>query len=92
MQRREKLKSKWARVEAMVGTDKRLALVAKDLVEHFEARQAGNPATPARRMVVCMSRRICVDLYAEIVKLRPEWHGAEAGVDADDEPAPSRSS
>ena len=36
-------------------------------------------------MVVCMSRRICVDLYAEIVKLRPEWHGAEPGADADDE-------
>ena len=85
VQRREKLKSTWARIEAMVGTDRRLALVAKDLVEHFEARQAGNPATPAKGMVVCMSRRICVDLYAEIVKLRPEWHGAEAGAAADDD-------
>ena len=83
--RREKLKSTWARVEAMVGTDRRLALVVKDLVEHFEARQAGNPATPAKGMVVCMSRRICVDLYAEIVKLRPEWHSAEAGAAADDD-------
>ena len=85
VQRREKLKSTWARVEAMVGTDRRLALVAKDLVEHFEARQAGNPATPAKGMVVCMSRRICVGLYAEIVKLRPDWHGAEAGTAADDD-------
>jgi type I restriction enzyme R subunit len=85
-QRREKLKSKWARVEAMVGTDKRLGLIAKDLVEHFEARQAGNPATPAKAMIVCMSRRICVDLYKEIVKLRPEWHGAAgADDDADDD-------
>ena len=84
-QSRDKLKSKWARVEAMVGTERRLELVAKDLVEHFEARQAGNPATPMKGMVVCMSRRICVDLYAEIVKLRPDWHGAEPGADADDE-------
>jgi type I restriction enzyme R subunit len=83
--RREKLKSKWARIEAMVGTDRRLSLVARDLVNHFEARQAGDPATPAKAMVVCMSRRICVDLYAEIVKLRPEWHGAAGGAPADDE-------
>ncbi len=85
VERREMLKSKWAKIEAMVGTDRRLELVAKDLVEHFEARQVGDPATPMKGMVVCMSRRICVDLYAEIVKLRPAWHGAEAGADADDD-------
>ena len=85
VQRREKLKSKWARIEAMVGTERRLELVAKDLVQHFEARQAGSPATPAKAMVVCMSRRICVDLYREIVKLRPEWQAAEAGADASDD-------
>ncbi len=84
-QRREKLKSKWARIEAMVGTERRLELVAKDLVDHFEARQAADPVTPMKGMVVCMSRRICVDLYAEIVKLRPQWHGAQLGADADDE-------
>jgi type I restriction enzyme R subunit len=84
VQRREKLKSRWARIEAMVGTERRLELVAKDLVEHVEARQAGDPATPMKGMVVCMSRRICVDLHAEIVKLRPEWHGAAPGEDADD--------
>ena len=71
VERREKLKSKWARLEAMVGTEKRLALVAADLVEHFE--RAATRRWTARRMVVCMSRRICVDLYDEIVKLRPEW-------------------
>jgi type I restriction enzyme R subunit len=79
VERREKLKSKWAKIEAMVGTDRRLELVAKDLVEHFEARQLGDPATPMKGMVVCMSRRICVDLYAEIVKLRPAWQGASPG-------------
>jgi type I restriction enzyme, R subunit len=82
---KERLKSKWARVEAMVGTDRRLELVAEDLVEHFEARQAGDPATPMKGMVVCMSRRICVDLYAEIVKLRPEWHGPAFDQMADDD-------
>jgi type I restriction enzyme R subunit len=83
--RKERLKSKWARLEAMVGSDKRLRLLAKDLVEHFEARQAGDPATPQKAMVVCMSRRICVELYREIERLRPEWHVAAPGVDADDE-------
>jgi type I restriction enzyme R subunit len=72
---KEKLKSKWARLEAMVGTEKRLRLIAADLVKHVEARQAGDPATPQKAMVVCMSRRICVELYREIVRLRPEWHG-----------------
>ena len=83
--RKERLKSKWARLEAMVGTDKRLRLLAEDLVQHFEARQGGDPATPQKAMVVCMSRRICVELYREIVRLRPEWHGAAPSEDADDE-------
>jgi type I restriction enzyme R subunit len=68
---REKLKSRWSRVEKLVGTDKRIALVAADLVKHFEARDAG---LAGKGMVVAMSRRICVDLYAAIVELRPEWH------------------
>lgn len=71
VQRKEKLKSKWARLEAMVGTPKRTALVARDLVNHFEKRLS---AMDGKAMVVCMSRRICVDLYNEIVKLRPSWH------------------
>ncbi|MFP4106709.1 MAG: type I restriction endonuclease subunit R, partial [Phycisphaerae bacterium] len=68
---KQKLASKWARLEAMVGTDKRLSLVAEDLMKHFEDRLA---AMDGKAMVVAMSRRICVDLYAAIVKLRPEWH------------------
>src|SRR5690606_27113057 len=71
VERKEKLKTKWAQLEAAVGADKRLALVARDLVEHFEARLA---AMDGNAMVVCMSRRICVQLYKEIVKLRPSWH------------------
>ncbi len=70
----EKLKAKWATVEKLVGSDKRLALVAKDLVAHFEDRLA---ALDGKAMVVCMSRRICVALYDEIVKLRPDWHSAD---------------
>ncbi len=68
---REKLKTKWAAVEAVVGTDKRLGIVAADLVKHFEERCS---ALEGKAMIVCMSRRICVDLYAEITKLRPDWH------------------
>jgi type I restriction enzyme R subunit len=67
----ERLKRKWASVEALVGSEKRLALVADDLVKHFEARLA---ALDGKGMIVCMSRRICVALYDAIVKLRPQWH------------------
>jgi len=67
----ERTKQKWSTVEALVGSDKRLALVAADLVQHFEDRVA---ALSGRAMMVCMSRRICVALYDQIIKLRPDWH------------------
>src|ERR1039458_660097 len=67
----ETLKNRWAQLEAMVGTEKRIALVAEDLVKHWEARYA---AMEGNAMVVCMSRRICVELYKAIQKLRPDWH------------------
>ena len=73
----ERLKTRWAQLEAVVGTDRRLELVARDLVEHFELRQ---DAMIGKAMVVAMSRRIAVDLYREITKLRPDWHG---GADAE---------
>ena len=68
--RREKLKTKWAQLEAIVGAEKRVALVARDIVEHFEQRRE---AMDGKAMVVCMSRRICIDLYRELARLRPEW-------------------
>lgn len=68
---RQKLKSKWARLEAIVGNEHRLELIANDIVKHFESR---NEILDGKAMIVCMSRRICVDLYAQIIKLRPEWH------------------
>jgi type I restriction enzyme R subunit len=68
---KESLRRKWAQLEAMVGTDKRIALVAEDLVKHWEARYA---AMEGKAMIVCMSRRICVELYKAIQKLRPDWH------------------
>ena len=72
--RREKLKTKWAQLEAVVGTRRRLALVARDIVDHFEKRLE---AMEGKAMVVCMSRRICVDLRRELVRLRPAWRGDE---------------
>ena len=75
----ERFKKKWSTVEALVGSDKRLALVAKDMVAHFEDRVA---ALDGKAMVVCMSRRICVKLYDEIVKLRPGWHSTDDNVGA----------
>lgn len=67
----EKFKAKWATVEALVGAKKRLTQIAADLVQHLEARLA---ALDGKAMAVCMSRRICVELYNEIVALRPDWH------------------
>jgi type I restriction enzyme R subunit len=67
----EQLKRKWAAVEALVGSPERLELVAQDLVNHFEGRQA---AISGKAMVVVMSRRIAIDLYQAIIKLRPDWH------------------
>jgi type I restriction enzyme R subunit len=72
LERKEKLKTKWAQLEAIVGAEKRLRLVAQDIVEHFERRCE---ALEGKAMIVCMSRRICVELYRQIVKLRPEWAG-----------------
>jgi type I restriction enzyme, R subunit len=71
---KEKLKTKWAALEALVGAEQRIAVVAQDLVSHFERRLE---ALDGKAMVVCMSRRICVDLYTAIIKLRPDWHHAD---------------
>ena len=71
IERREKLKTKWAQLEAVVGAEKRLKQVAQDIVTHLEQRL---DTLDGKAMVVCMSRRICVDLYRELVCLRPHWH------------------
>lgn len=70
----EKQKAKWTAVERLVGAEKRLSLIAADLVEHLEARITG---MNGKAMAVCMSRRICVDLYNQIIKLRPDWHSED---------------
>jgi len=71
IERKERLKTKWAQLEAVVGAEERLKLIARDIVEHFERRLE---ALEGKAMIVCMSRRICVELYREIVRLRPGWH------------------
>ncbi|MGB8354457.1 MAG: type I restriction endonuclease subunit R [Chthoniobacteraceae bacterium] len=73
-EKKRKLKSKWAALEALVGDPKRSALIASDLVAHYERRLE---AMDGKAMVVCMSRRICVELYNAIIKLRPEWASAK---------------
>ena len=74
--RKEKLKTKWAQLEAIVGAGKRLKLVAGDIVAHFDRRVE---AMDGKAMVVCMSRRICIDLYRELTRLRPKWHDEDDG-------------
>ncbi|MEW6331078.1 MAG: type I restriction endonuclease subunit R, partial [Pseudomonadota bacterium] len=70
VERKERLKTKWAQLEAVVGSENRIQLIARDLVDHFENRLA---TLEGKGMVVCMSRRICVDLYNAIARLRPDW-------------------
>ena len=74
--RKEKLKTRWAQLEAIVGAEKRLKLVAGDIVAHFDQRLE---AMDGKAMIVCMSRRICIDLYRELRRLRPEWHDEDDG-------------
>ncbi|MDE2837966.1 MAG: type I restriction endonuclease subunit R [Chloroflexota bacterium] len=71
IERKERLKTKWAQLEAVVGAEKRIRMIAEDIVRHYEQRLE---ALDGKAMVVCMSRRICVDLYRELARLRPEWH------------------
>jgi type I restriction enzyme R subunit len=71
LEHKEKLKSKWAALEAVVGADKRISLIADDLVKHWEARLE---VMDGKAMIVCMSRRICFEVYEAIRKLRPKWH------------------
>jgi type I restriction enzyme R subunit len=68
---KQKISSKWSRLEAIVGNEKRIKKIAEDLVNHFEQRET---VAEGKAMVVCMSRRICVDLYNAIISLRPQWH------------------
>jgi len=69
---REKAKSQWSALEAIVGTDARLQEVAEDLINHYEKR---SQTQPGKAMIVNMSRDICVRLYEKIIEIRPDWHG-----------------
>ena len=68
---KQKFKSKWTRLEAIVGDEHRIAKIAEDIVSHFEQRSS---VLEGKGMIVCMSRRICVELYDAIIKIRPWWH------------------
>jgi type I restriction enzyme R subunit len=71
---KQKFKSKWTRLEAIVGDEHRIAKIAEDIVHHYEIRSS---VLEGKAMIVCMSRRICVELYDAIIKLRPQWHNED---------------
>ncbi|MCP5108891.1 MAG: type I restriction endonuclease subunit R, partial [bacterium] len=71
---KKKLENRWARIEAVIGSEQRIRLVARDIVSHFEQRQA---FLPGKAMVVAVSREVCIRLYREIVSLRPRWHSPD---------------
>ena len=76
IERAEQLKTKWAQLEAVVGAEKRVQQIAEDMVTHFEQRLE---TLEGKAMVVCMSRRICIDLYRQLTRLRPGWHDEDDG-------------
>lgn len=72
----EKTKGKWAALAKLIGAEPRLRQVAEDLVEHYEARLQ---TLEGKAIIVCMSREICVNMFNELAKLRPEWAGSRNG-------------
>jgi len=68
---KEYLKSKWSRLEKVVGSERRIKRIAKDIVKHWENRVS---VLDGKAIIVCMSRRICIELHNEIIKLRPDWY------------------
>jgi type I restriction enzyme R subunit len=71
---KEYLKSKWSRLEKVVGSPERIKRIAKDIVEHWDSRVS---ILDGKAMIVCMSRRICIELHNEIIKLKPEWYSKD---------------
>ena len=71
------LKRRWADLELIVGSQPRIKEIAKDIVSHFANRCASPELADGKAMVVGMSRNICVDLYNEIIALKPEWHSTD---------------
>ncbi len=71
---KQKRFARWTGKEAVVGSTDRLKQVAADIVNHFEQRIS---AADGKGMIVCMSRRICVALYKEIIKIRPQWYSPD---------------
>ena len=67
----QKAKAKWTQLEALIGSENRIKNIAQDIVSHFEQRQA---VFEGKGMIVSMSRRIAADLYAQIIKIKPDWH------------------
>ncbi len=70
----QKAKAKWTQLEALIGSENRIRNIANDIVTHFEQRQE---VFDGKGMIVSMSRRIAADLYAEVIKIRPDWHSDE---------------
>ena len=70
-EQKEKMKGKFSRMEAIVGSPNRVKQLAQDIVSHYEEK---SKSVKGKAMVVCMSRKICAKLYDEIVALRPDWH------------------
>ena len=76
IERKEQLKTKRAQLEALIGAPHQPRLVAADIVAHFKQRL---DVLDGKAMIVCMSRRICIDLYRELVRLQPKWHADDDG-------------
>lgn len=69
-EQKEKMKGKFSKLEAIVGSPNRIKQLANDIVNHYEEK---SKTIKGKAMIVCMSRKICVKLYDEIAKIRPDW-------------------
>lgn len=70
----QKVQAKWTKLEALIGSKKRINNVARDIIDHFKQRQG---VFEGKAMIVAMSRRIAAELYKQIIALQPDWHHAD---------------
>ena len=66
-----KSKEELAKLETVIGSQDRLDMLSKDIIEHYEQRA---DILNGKAMIVCMTRKIAINLYKEILNKRPDWN------------------
>lgn len=66
----EKSKAELSNLEVVIGSHKRLHMLAEDIIQHYEDRQY---ILHGKAMIVCMTRKIAIELYKLLLEKRPDW-------------------